>query len=61
MNVSAILPFKRRRSLWSNALVLGVVALCSLAILAVPVSAQEPGSSNVPVSSNDARASGVGI
>ncbi|MBA5869836.1 MAG: hypothetical protein GDA68_07540 [Nitrospira sp. CR2.1] len=62
MNVSFNLPFKRRRSLWSNALVLGLVALCSLAILLVPVSAsaQESGS-NVPVSSNDASASGVGI
>lgn len=62
MNVSVNLPFKRRRSLWSNALVLGLVALCSLAILIVPVSAQESGSaSNVPVSSNDASPSGVGI
>ena len=62
MNVSANLPFKRRRSLWTNALVLGVVALCSLAILVVPVSASaQESSSNVPVSSNDASASGVGI
>ena len=62
MNVSANLPFKRRRSLWTNALVLGVVALCSLAIFVVPVSASaQESSSNVPVSSNDASASGVGI
>lgn len=61
VNVSVNLTFKRRRSLWSHALILGVVALCSLAILVVPVSAQESGSSNVPVSSNDASASGVGI
>lgn len=62
MNVSFNLPFKRRRSLWSNTLVLGLVALCSLAILLVPVSASaQESASNVPVSSNDASASGVGI
>ncbi len=62
MNVSVNLSCKRRRSLWSNALVLGLVGLCSLAVLIMPVAAQESGSaSNVPVSSNDASPSGVGI
>lgn len=60
MNVSVNLSLKRRRSLWSTALVLGLVAICSLAILIVPVAAQESGSaSNVPAS--DASPSGVGI
>ena len=61
MNVSVNLPLIRRRSLWSNALVLSLVALCSVALLVTPVLAQESGSSNVPVSSNDSSASGVGI
>lgn len=62
MNVSVNPPLKRRRSLWSNALILSVVTLCSVAVLIAPVSAQESGgSSNVPVSSNDASASGIGI
>ena len=62
MNVSVNPPLKRRRSLWSNALSLSVVTLCSVAVLIAPVSAQESGgSSNVPVSSNDASASGIGI
>lgn len=58
MNVSINPRFKRRRSLWSQALALGVVALCTLAILVVPVSAQD---SNVPVSSSDSSASGIGV
>ena len=61
MNVSVNLPLISRRSLWSNALVLSLVALCSVALLVTPVLAQESGSSNVPVSSNDSSASGVGI
>jgi len=61
VNVSVNLPLIRRRSLWSNALVLSLVALCSVALLVTPVLAQESGSSNVPVSSNDSSASGVGI
>lgn len=62
MNVSVNPPLKRRRSLWSNALILSVVTLCSVAVLIAPVSAQESGgSSNVPASSNDASASGIGI
>lgn len=62
MNVSVNPPLNRRRSLWSNALILSIVTLCSVALLIAPVSAQESGSSsNVPVSSNDASASGVGI
>lgn len=58
MNVSANMSTKRRRSHWSNAIVLSLVMTCSLAILVAPLSAQE---SNVPVSSNDASPSGVGI
>lgn len=62
MNVSVNLPFKRRRSLWSNAIVLSLVMFCSVAILVTPVLAQDAGSgSNPPVSSNDTSASGVGI
>lgn len=61
MNVSVNLPLIRRRSLWSNTLVLSLVILCSATLLVTPVLAQESGSSNVPVSSNDASASGVGI
>lgn len=62
MNVSVNMSFKRRRSLWSNAVVLSLVMICSLAILVAPVFAQESSNaSNVPVSSNDASASGVGI
>ena len=62
MNVSVNLPFKRRRSLWSNAIALSLIVMCSVAILVTPVFAQESGSaSNVPVSSNDASPSGVGI
>ena len=61
MNVSVNMPLKRRR-LWSNAIVLSLVMICSVAILVAPVSAQESSSaSNVPVSSNDASPSGVGI
>lgn len=62
MNVSVYMPFQRRRSLWSNAILLSVVLMCSVAILTMPVLAQESGSaSNAPVSSNDASPSGVGI
>ncbi|MCC6968313.1 MAG: hypothetical protein IT391_18805 [Nitrospira sp.] len=62
MNVSVNLSSKRRRSLWSNAIVLSLVMICSMAILVAPVSAQDSGSSsNVPVSSSDASASGVGM
>ncbi len=62
MNVSVNMSFKRQRSLWSNAAVLSLVIICSLAILVAPVFAQESSNvSNVPVSSNDASASGVGI
>jgi hypothetical protein len=62
VNVSVNMLSKRRRSLWSNAIVLSLVVMCSVAILVTPVFAQDSGSaSNVPVSSNDASASGVGI
>ncbi len=62
MNVSAYSPLKRRRSLWAQVLVFSLVTVCSLALLIAPVSAQESGgASNVPVSSNDASPSGVGI
>ena len=62
MNVSVYMPFQRGRSLCSNAILLSVVLMCSVAILTMPVLAQESGSaSNAPVSSNDASPSGVGI
>ncbi|MCS6319072.1 MAG: hypothetical protein H8K05_15115 [Nitrospira sp.] len=62
MNVSVYLPLKRRRSLWAQVFVFSLVTICSLALLIAPVSAQESsGASNVPVSANDASASGVGV
>ena len=62
MNVSVHMPLKKRRSLWSSAILLSLVVICSAAILVTPVFAQESGSSsNAPVSSNDASPSGVGI
>jgi len=62
VNVSVNLPIKRRRSLWSNIVILSLVMICSLTILIAPLSAQESNTaSNAPVSSNDASPSGVGI
>ena len=62
MNVSVYMPFARRRSLWSNAVILSVILTCSIAMLGAPVLAQESNSaSTAPVSSGDASASGVGI
>ena len=62
MNVSAHMSFKRRRSLWFQSALHCLVMMCSLAILVAPLFAQESSTaSNVPVSSNDASASGVGI
>ena len=60
VNVSAILPFKRRRSLWSNALVLAWWHCAHWPSLAVPVSAQEPGAPT-SLSHQTTPASGVGI
>jgi hypothetical protein len=62
VNVSVYMPFARRRSLWSNAAILSVVMMCSIALLGAPVLAQESSnSSTAPVSPQDASASGVGI
>ncbi len=62
MNVSVNMALKKRRSLWSNVIVLSLVMMCSVAILVAPVLAQDTGrTSNVPVASGDASASGVGI
>ena len=62
MNVSVYMSFTRRRSLWSNAVILNLVMMCSIAVLIAPVLAQESSStSTAPVSSGDASASGVGI
>lgn len=62
MNVSVYVPFARRRSRWSQAAMMSVVMMCSIAILGAPVLAQESSSSSTaPVSPQDASASGVGI
>ena len=62
MNVSVYMPFARRRSRWSQAAMMSVVMMCSIAILGAPVLAQESSSSSTaPVSPQDASASGVGI
>ena len=62
MNVSVYVPFARRRSRWSQAAMMSVVMMCSIAILGAPVLAQDSSSSSTaPVSPQDASASGVGI
>jgi hypothetical protein len=62
VNVSVYRPFARRRSRWSQAAVMSVVIMCSIAILGAPVLAQDSSnSSTAPVSPQDASASGVGI
>lgn len=62
MNVSVYMPFARRRSRWSQAAMMSVVMMCSIAILGAPVLAQDSSnSSSAPVSPQDASASGVGI
>ncbi|GMV51147.1 hypothetical protein FBQ96_05010 [Nitrospirales bacterium NOB] len=58
MNVSVNMSHPRRRSLWSHACILSLIMLCSVSLLLTPVLAQE---SNVPVSTSDSTASGVGM
>ena len=63
VNVSVHRSLKRtRRSLWSQAMILSLIVVCSVDILVEPVFAQQSSrASNVPVSSNEASPSGVGI
>ncbi len=52
----------RERSLWSHAMILSLVVMCSVGILAEPVFAQPSSrASNIPVSSDETSPSGVGI
>ena len=63
MNISVPMSLKSKRpSLWSHAMILSFVMVCAIDTIIEPVFAQPSSSaSNVPVSSNDASPSGVGI